>query len=203
MSLQTSTPQEIIATPLQLFIGPLATAYPAIDATPTQIVSDGWTLVGANGNVDQDQAGCTITHNATYATWTSVGSTAPIKAWRTAEQLEIAITLADISPTTYALALNDVAVTTINATTGVAGEQDVPMLQGVNVAAYALCAVGVSALNNSLQAMYCVPCVYQSANVAPVYKLGAPAELAVTFATLLDPNGGGFGSFRQQTAAKL
>jgi hypothetical protein len=203
MSLQTSTPQEIIAAPLQLYAGPLGTAYPAIDATAAAIIAGGWTLVGANGNIDQDQAGCTITHNATYTTWTSVGSTAPIKAWRTAEQLEIAITLADISPATYALALNDVAVTTVAATTGVAGEQDVPLLQGVNVAAYAIIAVGVSSLNNAMQAMYCVPCVYQSANVAPVAKLGAPMELALTFTTLLDPNGGGFGSLRQQSAAKL
>ena len=203
MSLQTSTPQEVVAAPLELYLAPLSTPYPAIDATQAQITTGGWTLVGANGNLDYDATGLTITHNQTMSTWTSVGSTAPMKIWRTAEQLEIAVTLADISPQSYALALNDVAVTTIAATTGVAGEQDVPLLQGVQVAAYAMLAVGVSGLNNMLQGMYAVPCVYQSANPAPVYKLGTPAMLALTFATLLDPNGGGFGVYRQQSAPKV
>lgn len=203
MATQTSTPQEIVACPLQLYVAPLGTANPAIDATASQITGGGWTLVGTNGNLDHDSAGVTITHNQTLATFQPAATTAPNKVWRTSEQLEVAVTLADITPTQYALALNDVAVTTVNATTGVAGEQDVPLLQGYQVAVYALLAVGVSALNNSMQAMYCIPAVYQSSNPTPVYKLGAPAELALTFATLLDPNGGGFGSFRQQSAARL
>lgn len=203
MSTQTTTPQEIVATPLQLYMAPIGTANPAVDATATQITGGGWTLVGTNGNLDHDSAGVTVTHNQTLATFQSAGSTAPSKVWRTSEQLELAVTLADITPAQYALALNDVAVTTIAATTGVAGEQDVPLLQGTNVAVYALLAVGVSALNNSMQAMYCVPAVYQSSNPAPVFKMGSPAELALTFATLLDPNGGGFGLLRQQSAARL
>ena len=35
------------------------------------------------------------------------------------------------------------------------------------------------------------------------YKKGAPAELAITYATMLDPNGGGFGTLVQQSAAKV
>lgn len=203
MATQTTVQQEVVAAPLQLYVAPIATAFPAVDATQTAIETAGWALVGVNGNLDHDQAGCTVTHNATYSTFTSVGNTAPTKIWRTNEQFEIAITLADISPQSYALALNDVAITTVNATTGQAGEQDIPLLQGLTVACFALLAVGVSAINNNLQAMYCVPCVYQSAAPAPVYKLGAPAELALTFATILDPNGNGFGTYRQQTAARL
>jgi hypothetical protein len=203
MATQTTIQQEIVAAPLQLYVAPISTAFPAVDATQSQITTGGWTLVGVNGNLDHDQAGATVTHNATYSTFTSVGNTAPTKIWRTNEQLEVSITLADISPASYALALNDVAVTTITATTGAAGEQDIPLLQGLTVACFALLAVGVSALNNNLQAMYCVPCVYQSAAPAPVYKLGSPAELALTFATILDPNGNGFGTFRQQTSARI
>lgn len=203
MPTQTSTPQEIVAGPLQVYAAPLGTAMPAIDATQTAIISAGFTLVGTNGNLDHDSAGVTITHNQTLATFQPAGSTAPNKVWRTSEQLEVAVTLADISPTSFALALNDVAITTVSATTGAAGEQDVALLQGTNVAVYALLAVGISALNNSMQAMYAIPAVYQSSNPAEVWKMGAPAELALTFATLLDPNGGGFGSFRQQSAAKL
>lgn len=203
MTTLTSTPQEIVASGLTLYMAGLGTAYPAIDATPTQITGGGWTLVGTNGQLDYDSAGLTITHNQTLATFQSVGTTAVQKVWRTNEQLEIAVTMADVTPTSYALALNDVAVTTVNATTGVAGEQDVPLLQGTSVAVYAMIAVGISALNNSMAAQYAVPALYQSSNPAPVGKLGAPMELALTFATLLDPNGGGFGNLRQQSAAKV
>lgn len=199
MPVLTTTPQEIVSAPLQLYFAPIGTAAPAIDANPPYA---GWTLVGSNGDLDYDSTGVTVTHNQTLATFTSLGTTAPQKVWRTDEQLEIAVTLADISPAQYALALNDVAVTTIVATTGVAGEQDVPLLQGINVAVYALLAVGVSALNNALNCQYAVPAVYQAANPAPVWKKGAPAELALTFASLLDPNGGGFGNLREQSAAK-
>lgn len=196
---QTSTPMEILAAPLTLYIAPIGTAFPAIDSTP----SGSWALVGTSGALDYDSAGLTVTHNQTLATFTSVASTAPSKVWRTDEQLEISVTLADVSPVSYALSLNDAAITAIMASTGVAGEQDVPLLQGETVALFALLAVGTSAVNNALNAQYAVPCVYQSANPAPVWKKGAPAELALTFSALNDPNGGGFGNLRQQTAPKI
>lgn len=202
MTVVTTQPQELVAAPLTLYMAPIGTAVPAIDASPSTITGAGWTLIGTNGTNDYDSTGLTVTHNQTLATFTPVGTTAPVAVWRTDEQLTVSVTLADTSPTAYALALNDVATTTIVATTGVAGEVDVPLLQGTNVSIYALLAVGISALNNSLNAQYAIPAVYQSANPAPVYKKGTPAELALTFATILDPNGGGFGKLREQSAPK-
>lgn len=202
MAVQTTVPQYIVATPLDLWIAPIATAAPAIDVA-TSSFDSAWVHVGTNGAMSYDSAGITVTHNSTYGTFTPVGSTAPVCVWRTDEQLEIAVTLADTSGPMYALALNDVATTTISATTGHAGEVDIPLLQGLQVASFAILARGFSAMNNSMNAQYYVPAVYQAANPAPVYKKGAPAELALTFASLLDPNGGGFGTFQQQSAAKL
>ncbi len=200
MTVLTGPPAEIVATPLTLYIAPIGSAVPLVDTVPA---SGTWTLVGQSGVNDYDAAGLTVTHSQTIGTWTSVGQTAPIAAWRTDEVLEIAVTLADISPTTYALALNDVAVTTVAATTGVPGESDISLLQGLTVNTFALLARGVSSTNPTLAAQYWVPMVYQSANPAPVYKKGAPAELALTFSTLLDPNGNGFGKLQIQTAARV
>ena len=82
-------------------------------------------VLGTNGFLDYDATGLTVTHNQTLTTWQSVGSTAPIVVWRTAEQVEISVTLADTTADSYAVALNDVATTTIAATTGTAvGESD-------------------------------------------------------------------------------
>lgn len=202
MTTLTTTPQEIVAAPVTMYMATLGTAMPAVDATAAAITGAGWTLIGTNGNLDYDSAGVTVTHNQTLATFQPLGTTAPNKVWRTSEQLEVSVTLADISPTAYSVALNDVAVTTVVATTGLAGESDIPLLQGISVAVYALLVVGTSPMNNLYQAQYQIPAVYQASNPAPVYKLGTPAELALTFATLLDPNGGGFGNFREQSAAK-
>jgi hypothetical protein len=196
-------PTEIVATPLDLWIAPISTPFPTVDAPTSGFAAAGWTHVGTNGIYDYDATGLTVTHNQTLATWTSVGATAPSCVWRTDEQLEISVTLADTTATSYAFTLNGVAVTTIAPTTGIAGEQDVPLLMGLTVTAMAILCRGASALNPLLNMQYAVPAVYQAANPAPVYKKGAPAMLALTFATLLDPNGGGFGKFQQQSAAKL
>lgn len=198
MTTLTTQPQELLAAPLSLYIAPVGSTPPLVDTTP----ASPWVLVGTNGQNDYDATGLTATHNQTLATFTPVGTTAPVAVWRTDEQVEISVTLADTSATAYAIALNDVAVTTIAATTGVPGESDVPLLQGTTVNLFALLGRGVSALNNTLQAQYWVPCVYQAANPAPVYKKGAPAELALTFASILDPNGNGNGKFQQQSAAR-
>lgn len=194
----TTQPQELLSCPLTLFLAPIGTPVPVLDIVP----ANPWVQLGVNGNLDYDSTGLTVTHNQTQATWTSVGSTAPSAVWRTDEQLEIAVTLADSTASAYAVALNNVAVTTVTATTGAPGESDIPLLQGPNVAIFALLARGLSALNQTLNAQYAIPAVYQAANPAPVYKKGAPAELALTFATILDPNGGGFGKLQQQSALR-
>jgi hypothetical protein len=198
MPVITTQPQELLSGYLTLWIAPIGTAVPVLDTAP----SGSWVLVGTNGANDYDSTGLTVTHNQTLATFTPVGTTAPVAVWRTDEQLEVAVTLADSSAPQYAVALNDSAVTTVAATTGAPGESDVSLLQGTQVGIFALLCRGSSALNQTMNAQYAIPAVYQSANPAPVYKKGAPAELALTFATILDPNGGGFGKLQQQSAAR-
>jgi hypothetical protein len=200
-----AAPFELVSTPLSLYLAPVGTTFPTVDTLPASFGTQ-WTPVGSNiygPTYDTDAAGITVTHNQTFATFTPVGTTAPIKMWRTDEQLQISISLADISPAQYANALNSPALTTVAATTGLAGTTSFPLLQGIPVTNYALLARGVSSINDAFNAQYQVPCVYQAANPAPVYKKGAPAELAITFATMLDPNGGGFGTLVIQSAAKV
>lgn len=194
----TTQPQELVSGFLTLWVAPIGTAVPLLDITPP----GPWVLLGTNGANDYDSTGLTVTHNQTLATFTPVGTTAPVAVWRTDEQLEVSVTLADTSAPSYAQSLNNAAVNIVNATTGLPGESDITLLQGVNVGIFALLARGVSALNQTMNAQYAIPAVYQSANPAPVYKKGAPAELALTYATILDPNGGGFGKFQQQSAAR-
>lgn len=193
---------EIVAAPLQLWLGPVGTAYPLIDDAVSTF-DPAWVSVGTNGNLDQDSNGVTVTHNETLSTFTPSGSTVPVGAWRTDESLEVAVAIADFSPAQYAMALNNATVTTVAAITGAgarAGYASVPLMQGTTVATFALLARGVSGLNPDGNAQYEVPCCYQSANPAPVFKKGTPTEMSLTYTTLLDPNGGGMGQLLQQTA---
>lgn len=193
-------PTELVAAPLTLYIAPIGSTVPLLDVSPP---TGTWTLLGTNGTNDYDSAGLTVTHNQTLGTWTPVGSTYPAGVWRTDEQVTVSITLADTTATSYALSLNDVAVTTVAATTGSPGYSQVPLLQGLQVNAFALLCRGISALNQTMAAQYILPAAYQAANPAPVYKKGAPAMLALTFANLLDPNNGASaGYFQQQSAAR-
>lgn len=192
---------EILSCPLTLYLSPVGTAMPLIDAAPGTF-DDAWVTVGTHGANNYDSTGITTTHNQTLAPFTPVGTTAPLKAWRTDESTEFALVLADVSPVMYALMMNNAPIESIAATSEVAGEDDIPLLMGEQVAFFALLARGLSSVDETLNAQYAVPCCYQSANPAPVWKKGAPAELALTFTTLLDPNGGGFGELQVQTAAK-
>lgn len=192
---------EIVGAPLTLFLAPTGTAIPLIDEAPGAF-PDAWVMVGTYGADNYDSAGVTVTHNSTKAPWTSVGVTVPAKVWTTDESLEVAVVLADISPTQYALALNDAAITTIAASAEVAGEQDFPLMGGIQVALFALLVRGMSSVDNTQNLQYAVPVVYQSANPAPVGKKGAPMELALTFTTLQDPVTGGMGELQIGTAAR-
>lgn len=197
MPILTTQPQEVVASPLSLYVAAIGSSVPLLNATPP---TGTWTLVGVNGQNDYDSTGLTITHNQTYNSFQPVGTTAPITAWRVTEQITVSVTLADTSASAYALALNNVSVTTVAATTGTPGYSDVPLLQGVTTNMFALLCRGLSALNQSMNMQYWIPAVYQSAAPAPVYKLGTPAELALTFSAVLDPNGSGFGQIQQQSA---
>lgn len=192
---------EILSAPLTLWLAPVATAFPLIDDAPGTF-DDAWVMLGTRGANSYDSTGITVTHNHTDASFTPVGTTAQMKVWVTDESLEFAVVLADISPAMYALSLNNNPVDQIAATSMVAGEDDIALLQGSQKEYFALLARGISSVDDSLNAQYAVPACYQSANPAPVYKKGAAAELSLTFTSILDPNGGGFGELQIQTAAK-
>jgi hypothetical protein len=94
-------------------------------------------------------------------------------------------------------------ITTVVASTGAAGEKFFSLQRGTAVSTFALLARGISSVNEALNGQYQVPQVYESSSPAPVFKKGTPAELALTYSTLLPQGGGGFGELHIQTAAHL
>lgn len=177
-------PYEIIATPLTLYLAPVGTAFPAIDAAP----SGSWVKVGTNGDRSEDEAGVTVTHSQQIKQVRTGGSLGPIKAFRDAEDLKIEVTLLDITLEQYQAALNGNSITTTAAGTGTAGFKKVGLSRGKSVKLYALLARGASPYADAMNSQYQFPRVFQSGDPKPVYKKGVPAGLMLEFTALEDPN---------------
>lgn len=191
-----AAPMEIVAAPLTVYLAPVGTAFPLVDTAPAV----GWVKLGTSGDKNYSEDGVTVQHSQSIATFTPAGGTAPRKAWRTQEGLEIGFTLVDISAAQYAQVLNDASVTTTAPGVGQPGQDDFDLLQGLDVATFALIARGLSPSDEQFVAQYQVPIVYQGAEPTPAYKKGEPAGLACSFMALEDASLG-FGKLIVQTAA--
>lgn len=177
-------PYEIVAGPLELWLAPVGTTFPDIDAAP----AGDWALIGTSGKENHSGDGVTITHSQTIEQARPGGTTGPVKAWRTEESLMIALVLWDMTVEQYRTALNGVSVATEAAGVGSAGTKTIGLSQGHEVTCYALLARGVSPYGSGFNAQYEVPRCYQSGSPAPVFRKGTPAALSLQFEALEDPN---------------
>lgn len=177
-----ATPLEILAAPFTIWLAPVGEAFPNVDTAPAV----NWAKLGTNGDINYDEDGVTVTHEQTIETWRGLGSTGPVKSWRTEEELLIAFTLVDISAAQYAKVLNDATVTATAAGVGVPGTDEFGLTQGAEVAQFALLARGASPGQATGSAQYEVPKVFQNANPEPVYQKGEPAGLACEWVALED-----------------
>lgn len=178
----TGVHAEIVAAPLEIWLAPVNTAFPEVDTAP----AGPWAKLGTSGDKNYTEAGVSVTHSQTINTFRPAGSTAARKAWRTAEELLIDFELVDLSSAQYAKVLNNATVSQEAAGIGDPGQDDFNLLQGVDVALFALLARGLSTYDASLAAQYQVPIVYQAASPKPVFMKGNPAGLAIQFAALED-----------------
>lgn len=175
-------PFEIIGAPFTLFIAPIGTAFPLVDAAPAAA----WKLIGSNGASNYSDAGVTVAHSQKLEQARPVGSTGPVKAWRTEEDLMISLTLWDMTLEQYLYALNDATIATTAAGAGTAGFKKIGLSQGGEVTAYAALLRGLSPYGDVFAAQYEVPRCYQSGNPKPVFTKGKPAALELEFTALED-----------------
>ena len=176
-------PLEILAAPITLWLAPVGTAFPLVTAAPPVA----WVRVGTSGDASYDEDGLIVSHVQKIETVRAAGTTGPIKAFRTEEDLMISLKLMDISLEQYAVAMNAATVTTTAAAVAVPGVKRMPLMRGQNVTLYALLARGlISAYGDNFLGQYEVPRVFQSDNPKPVFKKGKPATLDLEFTALED-----------------
>ncbi|WP_346915032.1 hypothetical protein [uncultured Roseibium sp.] len=180
-----SEPFEIIAAPFTAYVAPVGEAFPAVDADP----AGNWVKIGTNGDESMDEEGVTVQHAQELNKVRSLGSTAPLKAFRTAEDLMISFTLLDVTLEATSLGLNSNTVATTAAGSGTAGFKTLQFYQGEQVATMALLLrAGVSPYAAAMNMQYQLPRCFQSGNPEPVYRKGEPAGFALEFTALKDPN---------------
>lgn len=178
-------PYEIVGVPVTLWVAPVGTAFPLIGAAPSVT----WKMVGTSGDRSETEEGVTVAHSESINKMRSAGSTGPIKAFRTEEDLMISLVLMDITLEQYSLAMNSNAVATTAAGVGAAGFKAMKLYKGIQVASMALLVRGqASAYGEGWNAQYEVPVCFQSGVPELVFTKGEPAGLALEFTALEDPS---------------
>lgn len=181
-------PYEIIASPVTLYLAPAGTAFPAIGAAP----GVSWTKVGKNGDRNYMEDGVSIANPQTIEFFRPLGTTFARKAFRTAEDVRVKVTLADVSLEAYQLALNGNAISTVAEAVGppaVPGHKKINVKRGFRVTRYALLAVGPSAEGEDITRHFRLNVTVQVGEPEVVHKKGEAAGLALEFAALEDDNG--------------
>jgi hypothetical protein len=163
--------QEVLIEVFEAYVAPVATAFPACSATP----AGEWKPVGKQGTDSYSEAGATVTMAQTTAQFTPAGSPRPRKVWRTEHTWQVAFEVADMSPETIALLMN-------NATVTGGAEKKVNLSMGFQMHLFSLLLKGPSPLNEGKFSQFEVASCYQTANPAPkLAAKGGPAFLAVQF----------------------
>lgn len=189
-----TAPFEIIAGAVDVYLAPVATAFPTIAAAPAGT----WVKLGASGSKNITEKGVTVQHEQNIEEIFGLGATGPLKAFRTREGLIVRFTLQDATMESYSAAMNSAAVTT---TAGPPAEKSIPLLRGTTVTSKAMLIRGVmspyaDSVNN---VQWELPVVYQGSEPETIYVKGEAVALEFEFHALQDATLG-FGTLRAPTA---
>ncbi len=172
-------PYEIIAGPAELYLAPVGEAFPAIGTEPP---GGNWTLIATLGTQEYGEEGVTVSHEESVEDFRGLGSTGPIKSFRTEEELTIAVMVHDLTLEEYAKAFDFVTVATDS------DDKTMDIYKSHEVAYRALLVrtngLGPYGANYNLQ--YEVPRVRSDSTPEVVFQKGIPVGLALQFRALED-----------------
>lgn len=196
-------PCEVIMGPMELWIAPVGTAFPAINAAP----GVGWTKVGKSGNSNYTEDGVTIAASQTLAFFRGLGSTLPIKGVRSEEDIVVSVSIADMTAEQLSLAFNGNSVTSVPAGVGTAGTKAINLERGPGVATFALLCRGASPYSETGYGQFELPtCVNDTTGELNYNKSGdatAPEYAFRVMADLTKSAGQRAGRFIAMTAEPL
>ncbi len=158
MGFPNTFPHEVMGAPHAVFIAPVGTTRTALTvATPV----GPWVEVGKRGNRSFSEEGVRVNSPAAYNYFRGNASAAPLKGFRSEEDVIIAVTLADLTLESLALAFNktstDVTETGITRTLGLS--------RGLGVSTFALMVRGPSPYMDDGIAQFWLPNVMNESSV--------------------------------------
>lgn len=162
----------------EVYTAAVGTTFPLVTAAP----GAGWTLLGTNGNKSIHENGVTIRTPTTINRIRPAGSTGPIKAIRTSEDVELGLTLMDMTLEQFSRALGGGQAVTDNGAT-----RQVGLYRGFNVEEYAVLVRFPSPYDDSADAQFQMPRAYFEAGGETTLAKGDVAGLPITIVNLVDP----------------
>lgn len=172
----------VIGGPEVVYRAPVGTAFPALTDDDAAILAAGWVKLGVNGNKSYGEDGVTVRHPQSVNRIRPAGSTGPIKAARTEEDLEVEWTLWDLTLEAYSAALSQQAVTDAG------GSRAMGLYRGFAIPESAWLIRGTSPYDDTLKAQYELPRGYTEGAPEIVYLKGTPAGLQFLVVALVDPD---------------
>lgn len=168
-----TSPFSIIAGPAFVFLAPVGTSFPAVNAGSAEAIS-GWTFAG------RTSGGVSGKHSQTLNLISTDQNTGAVKAIRHAESFEIDYSLIDVTLERYAELLNNATVTS---EAGPPKIRKFNIHQGRNVAQFALVARADSPYG-AFNMQYQVPIVVQTEQPQMDFKEESPALLHCVWTAL-------------------
>lgn len=193
-----TAPFEVMATPFEVWVAAIGTAFPNINAAP----SASWTKLGTNGSRSMDEDGVTVRKAQTLNYQKVAGSTSPVKAFRTDEDLIVQFSLVDVTAEMMSYVLNGNAVTDVAATATVGGYRHVSLYRGQEVTEYALLIRGdKSPYGEGWNSQYEIYRGVIDGTPEPQYNKGPAAMLRFEVHALYSESNSGTGRFVAQDAS--
>jgi hypothetical protein len=191
-------PLEIITGPLTIYHAPVGETFTDVDTTP----AGNWTMVGTSGADNYSEDGVIIVSNQTIEPWRGLGSTGPVKLFRTEEDLLIRVTVVDMTLEQIALAFDSGSVA-VDA--GPPAIKTLDLYRGPGeIAQMALLIRGNSPYAAGVDMQFQVPVAVHIGSFEMAFQKAPPAGVLLEFQAQVDPNASSasekFGQLVAQTA---
>jgi hypothetical protein len=187
-------PYDIVVGPGQIWLAPVGTAFPLVDATPAAA----WTSLG------ETEGGTQITAGRDTKKITTDQTFAPKKTIIIGRSLTIKSTLAQMTLEHMSKILDDSAVTTVAAGSGTAGYKYMDLKADATIPQYALLMRAPTPYASTGYLQWELPSVQPGGESEQSYVKDEKTMLPVTFETNEDPaRSGYFGQIKAYTAAAL
>ena len=184
MGYANSTPYEIIAAPFTVWFAVVGSTYPVVDAAPAAP----WTLLGSSGDLNYFDDGVTIDMPQKFEFFRALGEGSSRKVFRVEEDVMISLTLADLTLEQFRHAVNRNPITTVPASSGVAGYKSIGLSRGFAVDTVALLVRGPSPYGDNMTWQLEIARAAQTGSPKTVFRRNTPAGLDLQWTSLVDPN---------------